>query len=405
MALAPQLVGQVGCVVDLSAAFRLKDASLYPRWYGFEHDQPELLAEAVYGLPELLPRPSSRGPRLIATPGCYVTAATLALAPLVEQGLIEPAGVIVDAASGVTGRRARARSTPSLFCTVDEDFTAYGLLDHRHTPEIEQDIGAQVLFTPAPGADEPGHPRHLLRPAGRRRSTTDDRRCSTLLRGALRAASRSSSCTDALAVDQGDARVATPPTSPPATTSAPARSSRICAHRQPHQGRVGRRGPGGQRRPRPRRDRRACTVGRAPAVSAATRRRTPRPKAARPRRGAAVHPPLRRQASSSSSTAATPSPARRGTTRSALFAQDIVLMRSVGMRPVVVHGGGPQISDLMARLGKAARVPQRPAGHRRRDRRHRPHGAASARSTRSSSRPSTSTARCAVGVSAARTPG
>ena len=146
MALAPSLHGKVGCLVDLSAAFRLKDASLYPEWYGFAHDQPELLADAVYGLPELY-RSDLKGARLIATPGCYVTAASLALTPLVQHGLIEPAGVIVDAASGVTGA-GRGLKHSSLFATVDEDFTAYGLLDHRHTPEIEQVTGAQVLFTP-----------------------------------------------------------------------------------------------------------------------------------------------------------------------------------------------------------------------------------------------------------------
>ncbi len=147
MALAPQLVGKVGVVIDLSAAYRLKDASLYPRWYGFEHDQPELLAEAVYGLPELH-RSDLKGARLVATPGCYVTAASLALAPFVKGGLVEPAGIIVDAASGVSGA-GRALKNASLFCTVDEDVTAYGLLDHRHTPEIEQNLGgAQVLFTP-----------------------------------------------------------------------------------------------------------------------------------------------------------------------------------------------------------------------------------------------------------------
>jgi len=146
MAVAPALHGKVGCLVDLSAAFRLKDASLYPRWYGFQHDQPELLADAVYGLPELY-RSELKGARLIATPGCYVTAASLALTPLVQQGLIEPSGVIVDAASGVTGA-GRGLKHSSLFATVDEDFTAYGLLDHRHTPEIEQITGAQVLFTP-----------------------------------------------------------------------------------------------------------------------------------------------------------------------------------------------------------------------------------------------------------------
>ncbi len=146
MALAPQLVGRVGCVVDLSAAFRLRDAAQYPQWYGFQHDQPELLAEAVYGLPERH-RADLKGARLVATPGCYVTAATLALAPLLDAGLVQPAGLIVDAASGVSGA-GRAATATNAFCTVDEDFVAYGLLDHRHTPEIEQNLSAQVLFTP-----------------------------------------------------------------------------------------------------------------------------------------------------------------------------------------------------------------------------------------------------------------
>lgn len=143
---APRLVDRVGCVVDLSAAYRLKDAAQYPRYYGFAHDQPDLLARAVYGLPEMH-RSELPGARLIATPGCYVTAATLALAPLVRAGLIETAGVIVDAASGVSGA-GRALKHTSLFCTVDEDVNAYGLLNHRHTPEMEQEIGAQLLFTP-----------------------------------------------------------------------------------------------------------------------------------------------------------------------------------------------------------------------------------------------------------------
>lgn len=146
LALAPQLVGRVGCVVDLSAAYRLKDSAKYPEYYGFEHDQPALLAEAVYGLPELH-RTELKGARLIGTPGCYVTAATLALRPLVESGVIETRGVIVDAASGVTGAGRKADHAYS-FTTVDENFVAYGLLTHRHTPEMEQEIGAQLLFTP-----------------------------------------------------------------------------------------------------------------------------------------------------------------------------------------------------------------------------------------------------------------
>jgi N-acetyl-gamma-glutamyl-phosphate reductase len=143
---ASELVGRVGVVVDLSAAFRLKDPSLYPRWYGFEHSQHELLAEAVYGLPERW-RAELKGARLIATPGCYVTAATLALAPLLDVGVLAADGVVVDAASGVTGA-GRALKHSSLFASVDENFAAYGLLDHRHTPEIEQNLGVQVLFTP-----------------------------------------------------------------------------------------------------------------------------------------------------------------------------------------------------------------------------------------------------------------
>ena len=145
-AVVPELRGLVGAVVDLSADFRLKDASLYPQWYGEEHHCPELLAEFVYGLPELF-REQLVGSRLVAAPGCYVTAASLALTPLVRAGVIEATGVIVDAASGVSGA-GRGLKHSSSFCTVDEDVTAYGLLDHRHTPEIEQVTGARVLFTP-----------------------------------------------------------------------------------------------------------------------------------------------------------------------------------------------------------------------------------------------------------------
>jgi N-acetyl-gamma-glutamyl-phosphate reductase len=146
MELAPELVGHVRCVVDLSAAYRLRDASAYPLFYGFAHDQPELLDAAVYGLPEQY-RHELEGARLVATPGCYVTAATLALAPLVSAGLIRRTGVIVDAASGVTGA-GRSPKYENSFVTVNENVEAYGLLDHRHTPEMEQEIGAEVLFTP-----------------------------------------------------------------------------------------------------------------------------------------------------------------------------------------------------------------------------------------------------------------
>ena len=144
--LAPQLVERVGTIVDLSADFRLADAAAYPRWYGHEHQAPELLGRFVYGLPELFPD-AIAGARLIAAPGCYPTAAALALAPLVRAGLVERTGIVVDAASGVSGA-GRKLAHASHFNTVDEDFTAYGLLAHRHTPEMEQAIGAQLLFTP-----------------------------------------------------------------------------------------------------------------------------------------------------------------------------------------------------------------------------------------------------------------
>jgi len=144
--LAPGLVDGVGLLVDLSADFRLRDAAAYPQWYGHEHVAPGLLGAFAYGLPELF-RSELAGARLVAAPGCYPTASALALAPLVRAGVIEPTGVIVDAASGVSGAGRKLAHT-SHFNTVDEDFTAYGLLHHRHTPEIQQATGAQVLFTP-----------------------------------------------------------------------------------------------------------------------------------------------------------------------------------------------------------------------------------------------------------------
>jgi N-acetyl-gamma-glutamyl-phosphate reductase len=143
--IVPALLPTVGHVVDLAADFRLKDPSLYPVWYGEAHSCPELLADAVFGLPEL-DRGGLPGARVVAAPGCYVTAATLAMAPLVKAGLVEPS-IVVDAASGVSGAGRKLNETTQ-FCTVDEDFCAYGLLTHRHTPEMEQAIGAEVLFTP-----------------------------------------------------------------------------------------------------------------------------------------------------------------------------------------------------------------------------------------------------------------
>lgn len=145
-AIVPEIVGKVDHVVDLAADFRLHDPALYPQWYGEAHTAPELLADFAYGLPELF-RDDIRAARNVAVPGCYPTAASLPLAPLVRTGLVETTGIIVDAASGVSGAGRPPKPTTT-FCAVDEDFTAYGLLDHRHTPEIEQVTGASVLFTP-----------------------------------------------------------------------------------------------------------------------------------------------------------------------------------------------------------------------------------------------------------------
>jgi len=144
--IVPALRPRVGVIVDLAADFRLRDAAQYPTWYGEAHEAPELLGQAVYGLPELFRAPLA-GATLIASAGCYPTAAGLALAPLVRAGLIEPHGIIVDAASGTSGA-GRAASDSLHFGTVDENFVAYGLLTHRHTPEMQQILGAEVLFTP-----------------------------------------------------------------------------------------------------------------------------------------------------------------------------------------------------------------------------------------------------------------
>lgn len=146
MALMEDLVGTTRTVVDLSADFRLSDASLYPRWYGQDHACPQLLDRAVFGLPELF-KEGLAGAGLVAVAGCYPTAAALGLAPLVRLGMVSPDGVIVDAASGVSGAGSSLRHELH-YGTANENFNAYGLLDHRHTPEIEQASGAKVLFTP-----------------------------------------------------------------------------------------------------------------------------------------------------------------------------------------------------------------------------------------------------------------
>jgi N-acetyl-gamma-glutamyl-phosphate reductase len=145
-AIVPELFGKVGHLVDLAADFRLQDPALYPQWYGEPHTAPELLPDFAYGLPELFREEILRSDH-VAAPGCYPTAALLALAPLVRSGAVVTDGIIVDATSGVSGA-GRPPKPNTTFCAVDEDFTAYGLLDHRHTPEMEQLLGASVLFTP-----------------------------------------------------------------------------------------------------------------------------------------------------------------------------------------------------------------------------------------------------------------
>ncbi|MDQ3980268.1 MAG: N-acetyl-gamma-glutamyl-phosphate reductase [Actinomycetota bacterium] len=144
--LVPELLEQGRPLVDLAADFRLLDASAYEHWYGERHACPELLGRLAYGLPELNREEIAKADG-VAAPGCYPTAAAVALAPLVRAGVIAPDGVIVDAASGVSGAGRGLKHTTH-FGTVNEDFIAYGLLDHRHTPEMEQVTGARVLFTP-----------------------------------------------------------------------------------------------------------------------------------------------------------------------------------------------------------------------------------------------------------------
>ena len=132
--------------VDLGADFRLDDSAAYERWYGHAHQAPQLLGAFIYGIPELN-REAIRGAKTVAAAGCYATAAILALKPLVEAGLVKPGSVIVDAASGVSGAGRELKETTA-FNTVDGSFSAYGLINHRHTAEMEMALGGAVLFTP-----------------------------------------------------------------------------------------------------------------------------------------------------------------------------------------------------------------------------------------------------------------
>jgi N-acetyl-gamma-glutamyl-phosphate reductase len=140
MDLTPAMLRAGARVVDLSGAFRLRTPENYTAWYKEPHTQPELLAEAAYGLPEFC-RERIPGARLVSNPGCYPTAANLALRPLLEAGVIDrAAGIVCDAKSGVSGA-GRKPSLKTSFCEVTENFSAYSLLNHRHVPEVLQISG------------------------------------------------------------------------------------------------------------------------------------------------------------------------------------------------------------------------------------------------------------------------
>ena len=132
--------------VDLGADFRLSEAASYAQWYGHEHAAPELLGQFVYGIPELN-RDAIREAKAVAAAGCYATAAILALKPLVDAGLVKAESIIVNAASGVSGAGREAKESTG-FSNVAESFSAYGLLNHRHTAEMEMALGGPLLFTP-----------------------------------------------------------------------------------------------------------------------------------------------------------------------------------------------------------------------------------------------------------------
>ncbi len=148
--LAPRLVERGLRVIDLSGAFRLKDAAAYPRWYGFEHREPAALAQAVYGLPELNAE-AIRTARLVANPGCYATSIILALAPLLKAEVVNAtSGIICDAKSGASGA-GRSAKDELLFANVNENCRAYGLFRHRHVPESLQALQLaeeSFIFTP-----------------------------------------------------------------------------------------------------------------------------------------------------------------------------------------------------------------------------------------------------------------
>lgn len=177
--IADEVLGRGLPFVDLGADFRLNSANDYAVWYGEPHRRPDLLDRFVYGLPEI-GREAVRGARAVAAAGCYPTAAILALKPLVDAGLARPESVIVDAISGVSGA-GRGLKSETGFCAAEGSVSAYGLVNHRHTAEMEMALGARVLFTPhlapmsrgilatcyaeAAGPMEPGAPLEALRAA------------------------------------------------------------------------------------------------------------------------------------------------------------------------------------------------------------------------------------------------
>ncbi|HSH29629.1 MAG TPA: N-acetyl-gamma-glutamyl-phosphate reductase, partial [Thiohalobacter sp.] len=138
MQLVPELLTAGVKVIDLAADFRLRDPAEWERWYGMPHACPELLAEAVYGLPEVS-RDAVRGARLVANPGCYPTAVQLGFLPLLEQGLVEPGNLIADTKSGVSGAGRKA-AVGTLLAEAGENMKAYGVAGHRHQPEIRQGL-------------------------------------------------------------------------------------------------------------------------------------------------------------------------------------------------------------------------------------------------------------------------
>ena len=139
-------------IVDLSADFRIKDVATYEEWYKIQHPTPQFIPEAVYGLCEIN-REAVKKARLVANPGCYPTCSTLSIYPLLKEGLIDPGTIIIDAKSGTSGA-GRGAKVDNLYCEVNENIKAYGVANHRHTPEIEEQLsyaaGEPVLinFTP-----------------------------------------------------------------------------------------------------------------------------------------------------------------------------------------------------------------------------------------------------------------